>query len=126
MISFEYKGIRGSEYGIYCKTVKRSLLPAIRRREFEIFGKSGIVDIGNNDYAPKIMTVSYIYRGNLVDLGVKAALRHGLIIHLGNSSLMMANNIIYIVTCIDLITSDGGETLWSLNVSLAYSYRYRE
>lgn len=75
MISFEYKGIRGSEYGIYCKTVKRSLLPAIRRREFEIFGKSGIIDIGNNDYAPKIMTVKLTYIGaNLVDLRSKARL----------------------------------------------------
>lgn len=75
MISFEYKGIRGSEYGIYCKTVKRSLLPAIRRREFEIFRKSGIIDIGNNDYAPKIMTVKLTYIGaNLVDLRSKARL----------------------------------------------------
>jgi len=75
MISFEYKGIRGSEYGIYCKTEKRSLLPALRRREFEIYGKSGIIDIGNNDYAPKIMTVKLTYIGaNLVDLRSKARL----------------------------------------------------
>jgi len=73
MISFEYKGIRGSEYGIYCKTVKRSLLPAIRRREFEIFRKSGIVDIGNNDYELKNISVKLTYIGNnLVELRSRA------------------------------------------------------
>lgn len=75
MVGFEYKGVHGSEYGIYCKTEKRSLLPALRRREFEIYGKSGIIDIGNNDYAPKIMTVKLTYIGaNLVDLRSKARL----------------------------------------------------
>lgn len=73
IVGFEYKGIHGSEYGIFCKTDSRSLLPAVRRREFEIFGKSGIVDIGNNDYALKIMAVRLTYIGNsFIDLRSQA------------------------------------------------------
>lgn len=73
VIGFEYKGVHGSEYGIYCKTEKRSLLPAVRRREFEIFGKSGIIDLGDNDYMHKIMTAKLTYVGNsLVELRNRA------------------------------------------------------
>jgi len=74
MVSFEYKGIHGSEYGIICKTDSRSLLPVVRRREFEIFGKSGIVDVGNNDYATKIMAVRLTYIGNSL-IGLRSQAR---------------------------------------------------
>ena len=64
MIGIEYKGTNGSEYNVFCKTINRTLLPVIRQRETEIYGKSGIIDYGGNDYGIKTMSVKLSYAGN--------------------------------------------------------------
>lgn len=60
---FEYNGVKSSEFKLVCKSVNRPLLPGIRQRKAEIYGKSGIIDYGGGDYTPKKITMRISYVG---------------------------------------------------------------
>ena len=49
-IGFSLSGVHSDTYEIAFKSLDRSLLPPVRPRTVEVFGKSGVIDYGNNDY----------------------------------------------------------------------------
>lgn len=60
--SFEYNGIKSSAFNLICRSVSRPLLPAIRPRAMQIYGRSGIIDYGGGDYNTRqiVMHIAYI------------------------------------------------------------------
>jgi predicted phage tail component-like protein len=60
--SFEYNGIKSSAFNLICRSVSRPLLPTVRPRIMQIYGKSGVIDYGGGDYdtRPIVMHIAYI------------------------------------------------------------------
>lgn len=50
MIGFTFRNVHSSTFGIGVKSDDRSLIPALRKNEFEIPGRHGTVDFGLNTY----------------------------------------------------------------------------
>ncbi|MDF2591402.1 MAG: phage tail component [Clostridia bacterium] len=61
--SFEYKGTASMIFKLVCMSIKRPMLAAIRPKSKEIYGKSGIIDYGENDYSPKPIIMHIAYKG---------------------------------------------------------------
>lgn len=62
--SFEYNGIKSSTYKLVCKSVSRSMLPAVQPRMIQIYGKSGVIDYGGGDYSTRKITMHIAYIGS--------------------------------------------------------------
>jgi len=62
--SFEFNGIKSSEYNLVCRSVSRPLLPAIRPRAIQIFGKSGVIDYNGGDFETRKITMHIAYVGS--------------------------------------------------------------
>ncbi len=62
--SFEFNGIKSSTFKLACRSVSRPLLPAVRTRTIQIYGKSGIIDYSGGDFETRqiVMHVAYIGR----------------------------------------------------------------
>ena len=60
--SFEYNGIKSSAFNLICRSVSRPLLPTVRPRIMQIYGKSGVIDYGGSDYDTRqiVMHIGYI------------------------------------------------------------------
>lgn len=60
--SFEFNNIKSTDYNLVSKSVNRPILPPLRPRMTEIYGKSGLIDYGGGDYATRqiIMHIGYI------------------------------------------------------------------
>lgn len=61
--SFEYNGIKSSKFNLVCKSVSRPMLPTIRPRTVQIYGKSGVIDYGGGDYNTRQITMHIAYIG---------------------------------------------------------------
>jgi len=61
--SFEFNNINSTDYNLVCKSVNRPILPTLRPRMTEIYGKSGLIDYGGGDYATKQITMHIGYIG---------------------------------------------------------------
>ena len=73
MLGFTYNGIHSNVYGLYCKTVNRTLLPSSVKKEFEIPGKHGTYDQYNNMLNNRIIEVEIVYVGtSMAELRTRA------------------------------------------------------
>lgn len=71
--NFEFNGIDSASYNLVCKSVNRPILPVIRPRMMEIYGKSGTIDYGGGEYATRPITMHIGYIGtNYIDLRSRA------------------------------------------------------
>lgn len=61
--SFVYNGIKSSKFNLVCKSVSRPMLPTIRPRTVQIYGKSGVIDYGGGDYNTRQITMHIAYIG---------------------------------------------------------------
>jgi predicted phage tail component-like protein len=61
--SFEFNNINSTDYNLVCKSVNRPILPPLRPRMTEVYGKSGLIDYGGGDYATKQITMHIGYIG---------------------------------------------------------------
>ena len=50
MIGFTFNGRHSKEFGIYFKSVDRTVIPAKRKKEFEILGRSGTLELPSDEY----------------------------------------------------------------------------
>lgn len=50
MIGFKFNGRHSEEFGIYFKSLDRTVIPEKRKKEFEILGKSGTLELPSNEY----------------------------------------------------------------------------
>ncbi|MDU7244010.1 MAG: phage tail family protein [Clostridia bacterium] len=50
MIGFTFNGRHSREFGIYFKSVDRTVIPEKRKKEFEILGRSGTLELPSNEY----------------------------------------------------------------------------
>lgn len=57
MIGFTFKGVHSSEFSIGAKSVDRTLIPELRRSDFEIPGRDGTVDYDDNTYGTRSIEV---------------------------------------------------------------------
>lgn len=64
MRSFSYKGISCRDFGIVSRSVNRSMLPALRGRTTEVYGKHGLIDYGNNNYGIRQISVHIGFSGS--------------------------------------------------------------
>lgn len=71
--SFEYNNVKSRTFDLICRSVKRPLIPSLRPKTVNIYGKSGVIDYDNNDYNTRqiIMHLAYIGK-NYIDLRSKA------------------------------------------------------
>lgn len=60
--SFKFNGIESSTFKLVCKSVNRSLLPAVKLRRIEMPGMSGVYDLDANgvDYEYEIRTITML------------------------------------------------------------------
>lgn len=60
--SFEYNGIKSIIYKLACRSIHRPVLPSIRPRMTQIYGKSGVIDYGGGDYETRqiVMHIAFI------------------------------------------------------------------
>jgi len=60
--SFEYNGIKSSKFKLICRSVSRPMLPVVRTRMTQIYGKSGAIDYGGGDYNTRqiVMHIAYV------------------------------------------------------------------
>jgi predicted phage tail component-like protein len=58
---FTFDGIHSGTFGIAAKSVDRSLLPAMKRREIELSRKHGYYDFGDNVYLRRSITVGIVF-----------------------------------------------------------------
>ena len=64
MITVEYNELNSyDDFQTICKTIDRTMLPAMRKREMAIPGKHGIYDFGLNTYDKRIIPVLIQYVG---------------------------------------------------------------
>lgn len=61
--SFEFNNIKSTDLKLVCKSVNRPILPELRPRMTEIYGKSGLIDYGGGDYATRQITMHIGYIG---------------------------------------------------------------
>jgi predicted phage tail component-like protein len=59
--SFNYKGIKSSKFELICHSVSRPLLPTVRPKMMQIYGKSGVIDYGDGDYETRKITMHMAY-----------------------------------------------------------------
>lgn len=70
---FGFNGKWSNEFNLICKSVNRPLLPAIRPRMIEVYGRSGVIDYGGGDYATRLITMHIAYKGkNFIELRSRA------------------------------------------------------
>lgn len=71
--TFEYGGIGSRSFKLITKSVNRPILPEMRPRLIEIYGKHGVIDYGNNNYSTRKITMHIAYVGNdYIDLRQRA------------------------------------------------------
>lgn len=56
MIGFTFNGRHSSEFGIYFKSIDRTVIPEKRKKEFEILGRSGTLELPSNEYNKRFIT----------------------------------------------------------------------
>ena len=61
--NFEFNNINSTDYNLVCKSVNRPILPTLRPRMTEVYGKSGLIDYGGGDYVTKQITMHIGYIG---------------------------------------------------------------
>lgn len=61
--SFEYGGVESRDFDLISKSVNRPILPELRTRAVEIFGKHGVIDYGSNNYTTRQITMHIAYVG---------------------------------------------------------------
>ena len=59
MINLSYKGVSSSTYGLFLKSVDRSLFPELMPRVLEIPGMHGVMDFYENRYSVRLIKVSF-------------------------------------------------------------------
>jgi predicted phage tail component-like protein len=64
MIGFSYKKISLTEFKLGSRSINRPMLPVMRPRNVQIYGKSGIVDHYNNDYETRQISVDIAFIGD--------------------------------------------------------------
>lgn len=62
--TFEYGDIHSSVYNLACKSVDTPILPALKARMVEIYGKHGVIDYGGNNYGTRKITRHIAYIGD--------------------------------------------------------------
>lgn len=73
MINLSYKGISSSTYGLFLKSVDRSLFPELMPRILEIPGRHGVMDFYENRYSVRLIKISFtLVKTTLVELRTEA------------------------------------------------------
>ncbi len=62
--SFEFNGTESKSFDIVAKSVKRPVLPALKKRYSETSNKHGIIDHGGNKYSPRELKMHIAYIGD--------------------------------------------------------------
>lgn len=60
---FQFNGIESDDYNLVCKSIKRTLLPAVKLKRFESSNTSGVCDIDDNEYSIRTITMRITYIG---------------------------------------------------------------
>lgn len=61
--SFSFNGVESSSFGLVCKSVKRSLLPAVKLKRVESNNVSGVYDTLDNEYSLRTLSMRITYIG---------------------------------------------------------------
>lgn len=56
MIGFIFRGIHSSEFNIGFRSLNRTVIPERRKKEFEILGKSGTLELESQEYEKRTIT----------------------------------------------------------------------
>jgi predicted phage tail component-like protein len=64
MSGLSYKKIHSSIFKLACKNANRPILPKMRSRSLQIYGKSGVIDKFFNDDDIKLITLDFAYIGD--------------------------------------------------------------
>ena len=64
MLGFTYNGVHSDTYNIVAKSVDRSLLPTLTKREIEIPGRHGVYDFSENTYQQRYISVDLSYKAS--------------------------------------------------------------
>jgi len=61
--AFSFNNIESSTYSLVCKSIKRPLLPAVKVRQIQPVGVSGVYDFDENEYEMRTVTMRISYVG---------------------------------------------------------------
>lgn len=61
---FRFNGIESDSFDLVCKSVKRTLLPAVKLKRFEPGNVSGVYDTSDHEYSMRTLTMRITYIGN--------------------------------------------------------------
>lgn len=67
MIGFEFNGVHSSMHGIVIKSINRSILPGMIKKEIQIPGRHGVYDFSDNTYDNRIINVAISYIGSSIN-----------------------------------------------------------
>lgn len=56
MIGFTFNGKHSDDFGIYFRSIDRTVIPEKRKKEFEILGRSGTLELVSNEYEKRFIT----------------------------------------------------------------------
>ena len=73
MVGFTFANTHSSAYGIYAKSINRTIAPSLRKNEFVIPGRHGTIDYGLNTYDKRLISVELnLIKNKLTDLRKQA------------------------------------------------------
>lgn len=68
MVGFTFRGRHSDEFGIYSQNDNRTMLPQKRQIRYEIPGRDGYLDLGEETYDNRIISLTITFAGTGLDL----------------------------------------------------------